>query len=241
MIRDPPKLGLGTVKNRQDQSCFGGFNRAGQRGGAAGMHNAGQHRLEVPAALDKLVQTMLRHLDLLPCCRRHDLQNRRCNDLTRWAGALTVQQDGSPIRPLLPHNKTRRHRHVDRQLAHDLDRGRADRGSWPWQRRTDQCGQDGRDDPGNHLALIRTGERANFAEGGGPGSHVADLKNAFDGRGVAWNDFIECLVYNGPHGSISERSRSSGGGARPETTQPYPPAGERHQSVVRDACSRIRR
>jgi hypothetical protein len=48
------------------------------------------------------------------------------------------------------------------------------------------------------------GERANFAEGSGPGSHVAGLQPALRRRGVAWGDFVECLVYDGLHCGNSE-------------------------------------
>jgi hypothetical protein len=64
MIRDPPDLGLGAVKHRQDQPGLGGLHRTGQRIGAARMHDAGQHRFEIPTALDQPFEPMLRHLDV---------------------------------------------------------------------------------------------------------------------------------------------------------------------------------
>ncbi len=76
MVRNPPDLVLGAVKNGKDQPGLGGLHRARQRIGAAWMHDAGQHRLEIPAALDQPFEPMLRNLVLLSRRWRQNVQDR---------------------------------------------------------------------------------------------------------------------------------------------------------------------
>jgi hypothetical protein len=63
---------------------------------------------------------MLRHLILLPRCRRQNVQGCGRDDPTRWVRAPAFQHDNPLIRTLLPHDELRRHRHGDRQRALDL-------------------------------------------------------------------------------------------------------------------------
>ena len=200
LVGDLPDLGLGAVKHGHDQPGLGGLDRAGQRIGAARVHDAGQHRLERPAALDQPFEPMLRHLALLPRRRRQNFQHRGRDDLTGRVGALAIQHDDALIRPLLPHHEPRRHRRPNRQRALDLHRGRADRTTGPGKGGADQCGQHRGDDARSGLALARAREHVPFAEGGGPGSHVAGLQRALDRCGVAGGDLVECLVHDGLHG-----------------------------------------
>ena len=199
MIRDPPDLDLGTEQHGQDQPGLGSLHHAGQRIGAARVHHAGQHRLETSTAIDKPLEPMLRHLVLLPRRRCQNFQDRGGKDLTRRVGALAVQHDDPLIRPLLPYDESRRHRGADRQCTLDLYRGCADRSPWSREGRTNERGQDGRDDAGSPLALAGAGEHVHFTEGGGPGPHVAGLQRPLDRRGVAGSNLFECLVHDGRH------------------------------------------
>ena len=143
---------------------------------------------------------MLRHLVLLPRRRRQNFQDRGGENLTRRVGALAVQHDDPLIRPLLPHDEPRRHRRANRQCTLDLHRGCADRGPGSREGRTNERGQDGRDDAGRPLALAGAGKHVHFAEGGGPGPHVTGLQRALNRRGVADSDLFERFVHDGVHG-----------------------------------------
>ena len=131
LVRDPPDLGFGAVENGQDQSGLGGFDRTGQRIGAARMHNPGQHRFEVSTALDQTFKPMFGDLTLLPCRRRLNFHDRSRHDPPRRVRALAIQHDDALICAFLPHHELRRHEGGNRQRALDLYRDRADRTPWP--------------------------------------------------------------------------------------------------------------
>ncbi|MGA2313694.1 MAG: hypothetical protein ABSF87_15200 [Xanthobacteraceae bacterium] len=98
-----------------------------ERIGAAWVHHAGQHRLETLTAFDKPLEPMLRHLVSLPRRRCQNFLDRGGENLTRRIGALPVQHGDPVIRPVLPHDESRRHGRADWQRTLDLHRGCADR------------------------------------------------------------------------------------------------------------------
>ena len=119
---------------------------------------------------------MLWRLPLLPSCRRRHIQDRRGYELTRRVGALAAQHNDSLIGSFLRYDESSCYRRVDRQRPLHANRGRANQGPGAGEVRTDQRGQDRRDDPGRRLVLARAGLRVRVAERGGPGPQVVGLQ-----------------------------------------------------------------
>ena len=87
MIRDLSDFNLGGEQHGQDQAGFGGFHRAGQSVGAAGVHYARQHWLNTSAAFDKPFESVFCRLILLPRRRCQNFQDRGGENLTRVVAA----------------------------------------------------------------------------------------------------------------------------------------------------------
>ena len=78
------------------------------------MNHAGQHRFKILATLDKPLEPMLKHLTVLPRRWRQNFQAGGRDDLTCRVGAIAIEHNDPLIRPLLPHDESRRHHLADR-------------------------------------------------------------------------------------------------------------------------------
>ena len=105
---------------RHDQPGRRGLYRTGERLGAARVHHAGEHRLEIAAALQQAVQPMLRHIALQSRRGRHNLNRGIGHRLPGRTRALAVENDEHPVRPFFAHDDLRGENGIDRQRSLDL-------------------------------------------------------------------------------------------------------------------------
>ena len=122
------------------------------------MHDAGQHRLERPTALDQPLEPMLRRSGAAAVSSAPELPASRSRRPDPTGPCIGRPARRSLDRAASPAPRAVRSSPPIGSAPIDLHRGRADRTSRSRKGRAGQCGQHRSDDARSRLALARAGE-----------------------------------------------------------------------------------